>query len=174
MYELDLLVGSITGKKNLVGFGVNFEKLDYETSSTLLESEDNIDYYLKWTYDSYDRAVFPNKGTLLKYTWAIDFAHIFEDDKLYNCVDLYLSNYVPINEKLSLISAISIDKITGEDKKDIHEKDKEYLEKSHKNACDIAERLEWKEIHCVNKNGEIKSIEEIHEEIYNVIKKVIS
>lgn len=115
LYELDLLVGSITGKKNLVGFGVNFEKLDYETSSTLLESEDNIDYYLKWTYDSYDRAVFPNKGTLLKYTWAIDFAHIFEDDKLYNCVDLYLSNYVPINEKLSLISAISIDKITGED-----------------------------------------------------------
>ena len=34
--------------------------------------------------------------------------------------------------------------------------------------------LEWKEIHCVNKNGEIKSIEEIHEEIYNVIRKVIS
>ena len=87
--------------------------------------------------------------------------------------DLVIFLNMPTNKALELISKRN-NKITGEDKKDIHEKDKEYLEKSHKNACDIAERLEWKEIHCVNKNGEIKSIEELHEEIYNVIKKVIS
>jgi len=115
LYEMDLLVGSITGKRNLVGFGLNFEKIDYDTSSTLLESEDNVDYYFKWTYDSYDRAVFPNKGTFLKYTWTIDFAHIFEDEKLYNSANLYLSNYAPFSEKLSLISSINIDKITGDD-----------------------------------------------------------
>ena len=115
LYEADLLVGSITGKKNLVGFGLNLEKLDYETESAKLENENNIDYYVKWTYDSYDKAVFPNKGTLLKYTWTIDFAHLFEDDKLYNSVELYLSNYAPINDKVSFISAINIDKVTGED-----------------------------------------------------------
>lgn len=87
--------------------------------------------------------------------------------------DLVIFLNMPTNKALELISKRN-NKITGEDKKDIHEKDKDYLEKSHKNACDIAERLKWKEIHCVNKNGEIKSIDEIHEEVYNVIKKVIS
>ena len=115
LYEMDLLVGSITGKRNLVGLGLNFEKVDYDTNSSLLETENNIDYYFKWTYDSYDRAVFPNKGTFLKYTWTIDFAHIFEDDKLYNSANLYLSNYAPINKKLSFISSVNIDKITGND-----------------------------------------------------------
>ncbi len=35
-------------------------------------------------------------------------------------------------------------KITGEQKKDIHERDGAYLEKSHANACNIAEKV-WME-----------------------------
>lgn len=59
-------------------------------------------------------------------------------------------------------------KITGECKKDIHEKDEEYLAKSHKNACEISSKLGWMEVSCVD-GDRIRSIEEIHEEIYTKV-----
>lgn len=59
-------------------------------------------------------------------------------------------------------------KITGELKKDIHEKDIEYMKKSYENACEIAEKENWVRISCV-KNGKLKTIEEISEEIFNVV-----
>lgn len=63
-------------------------------------------------------------------------------------------------------------KITGTEKKDIHEKDMEYLKKSHNNACYIAKKLGWAEISCTE-GDRIKSIEEIHEELYGMVKKII-
>ncbi|MGL5056113.1 MAG: dTMP kinase [Fusobacteriaceae bacterium] len=63
-------------------------------------------------------------------------------------------------------------KITGEMKKDIHEKNHEYLKKSHDNACEVAKLQNWVEIMCVEKNR-IKTIEEISEEVFNVVKKLI-
>lgn len=113
-YDLDFLVGSITGKKNLVGFGLNFENLDFD-DNIKNKDEENLDYYIKWTYDSYDKTVFPNKGSYLKYLWNIDLKNIFQDDKLYNNLNLYLSNYAPITKKLSLISALNIANISGSD-----------------------------------------------------------
>ncbi|MCJ8342002.1 MAG: thymidylate kinase [Cetobacterium sp.] len=63
-------------------------------------------------------------------------------------------------------------KITGEDKKDIHEKNKEYLRKSHENACEIAKKYNWIEIKCVD--GErLKTIDEINDEIYEEVKKIL-
>ena len=63
-------------------------------------------------------------------------------------------------------------KITGEEKKDIHERDKEYLKESHANACKIANTYNWKEIKC--SDGErIKSIEEIGEEVFSLVEKVV-
>ena len=47
-------------------------------------------------------------------------------------------------------------KITGEEKKDIHERDKEYLKESHANACKIANTYNWKEIKC--SDGELSLI----------------
>lgn len=111
-YNLDFLVGSITGKRNLVGTGINLEKIDYDDTNKNL-NETNIDYYIKWTYDSYDKTVFPNKGTYLKYTWNIDFKNLFQDDKLYNSFNLYLNNYAPLTKRLSLISAVNIANIAG-------------------------------------------------------------
>lgn len=61
-------------------------------------------------------------------------------------------------------------KITGEEAKDIHERDEEYMKKSYENACNISKKQNWKEILCV-KNGELKTIEEISEEIYSVVNK---
>ncbi|QNM16251.1 thymidylate kinase [Fusobacterium hominis] len=62
-------------------------------------------------------------------------------------------------------------KITGESQKDIHEKNKEYLKKSYDNACEIAKKYNWQEIKCVNK--ELKSIEDIGEEIYNLVSSLL-
>ena len=59
-------------------------------------------------------------------------------------------------------------KITGEEKKDIHERDEEYLKKSYENACEIAKKQNWKEIKCVE-NNRLKSIDEISKEIYKLV-----
>ena len=56
--------------------------------------------------------------------------------------------------------------------KDIHERNPEYLEKSYLNACRICERFKWKRIKCV-KNGEIRSIDDINDELYNEVKAVL-
>lgn len=63
-------------------------------------------------------------------------------------------------------------KITGEEKKDIHERDREYLKESHANACKIANIYNWKEIKC--SDGErIKTIEEIGEEVFSLVEEVV-
>ncbi|WP_101475179.1 dTMP kinase [Fusobacterium sp.] len=62
-------------------------------------------------------------------------------------------------------------KITGESQKDIHEKNKEYLKKSYDNACEIAKKYSWQEIKCVD--TELKSIEDIGEEIYNLVSSLL-
>lgn len=63
-------------------------------------------------------------------------------------------------------------KITGEEKKDIHERDKEYLKESHANACKIANIYNWKEIKC-NDGERIKTIEEIGEEVFFLVEEVV-
>ncbi|MBO3445724.1 thymidylate kinase [Clostridium sp. CCUG 7971] len=59
-------------------------------------------------------------------------------------------------------------KFTGEDKKDIHESDIKYLEDSYNNSLYIADKYNWKKINCVE-NNELRSIDSIHEEIYQVV-----
>lgn len=56
-------------------------------------------------------------------------------------------------------------KITGEAQKDIHEKDYDYLIASYNNSREIAQKYDWTRIECVQ-NGEIKPINQIHEELY--------
>lgn len=61
-------------------------------------------------------------------------------------------------------------KFTHESKKDIHERDKNHLIDAFNAACDVAVDYNWYTIECV-KNGEIRTIEDIHEEIFKEIKK---
>ncbi len=62
-------------------------------------------------------------------------------------------------------------KITGEMEKDIHEKNSEYLEKSYNNALYVAKKCGWNVIECV-KDGKLRSIEDINDEIYDLVMKV--
>lgn len=63
-------------------------------------------------------------------------------------------------------------KFTGEQEKDIHESNKEYLVNCYNNSLDIVNKYGWKRIRC--NNGEVlRSIEDISEEVYGLVKKYI-
>ena len=61
-------------------------------------------------------------------------------------------------------------KFTHQSQKDIHERDKNHLLNSYNAACSLVDTYGWHEVKCV-KNDEIRTIDDIHEEIYNEIKK---
>ncbi|HHY26139.1 MAG TPA: deoxynucleoside kinase [Desulfitobacterium dehalogenans] len=54
---------------------------------------------------------------------------------------------------------------------DIHEKNRNYLNESYENAQKIRIRENWININCVTE-GRLKTIDEIHEEIYEVAKTI--
>ena len=63
-------------------------------------------------------------------------------------------------------------KFTHTQTKDIHERDVNHLKDSYNAAVSLVDKYDWKEIKCVE-NDKIKSIDEIHEEIWKEIKKHI-
>ena len=63
-------------------------------------------------------------------------------------------------------------KFTHNEKKDIHERDQKHLEESYNAACSLAKKYNWNEIHCV-KNDILRTREDIHEEVYEVVCKEI-
>lgn len=85
--------------------------------------------------------------------------------------DLVIFLNMPTEMAVKLMEARK-NKITGEEKKDIHEKDTSYLKKSYDNACDIAKKYNWQEIKCVE-NKRLKTIEKIGEEIYTLVKEIL-
>ncbi len=62
--------------------------------------------------------------------------------------------------------------IEGGKSHDIHESSKEHLKDAYERACYLAKKFDyWREIKCVENEKDIRTIEDIHEEIYNLIKK---
>ena len=64
-------------------------------------------------------------------------------------------------------------KFTHDTKKDIHERDEAHLRDAYNAACSLATKYGWSEIKCVE-DGRLKTREEIHEEILNIVEKVLS
>lgn len=60
-------------------------------------------------------------------------------------------------------------KFTGGTEKDIHESNKGYLIDSYNNALKVAEKYNWNKVNCAS-SGNLRPIDEIHEEIYNLVK----
>lgn len=61
----------------------------------------------------------------------------------------------------------------GEIDKDIHERNSEFLVISYNNSLEIARKYCWIKISCI-KNDKIRSINEIHNDIYNVVKELLN
>ncbi|MBR6523502.1 MAG: thymidylate kinase [Clostridia bacterium] len=62
------------------------------------------------------------------------------------------------------LMAARANKIDGSEKKDIHERNKEYLAATYSAALEVAEKFGWEHVMC-GRNGEPLSIEEIHREV---------
>lgn len=65
-----------------------------------------------------------------------------------------------------------VNKIDGSKVKDIHERSKEYLERSYNNAKYIANKYKWETVECSYK-GEILGEHIIADKIYNEVKKIL-
>lgn len=65
-----------------------------------------------------------------------------------------------------------LNKITGEEEKDIHESNKEYLIKSYNNSLKIADKYSWNKVKCTEGES-LRTIDDIHEEIYTKVKEII-
>lgn len=64
-------------------------------------------------------------------------------------------------------------KFSHTQEKDIHERNAKHLEESYKAACSVSQKYGWYEIKCVE-NENLRTIDEIHEEIYKEVKRKIS
>lgn len=82
-----------------------------------------------------------------------------------DCV-IFLDVPSEISQKLMADRA---NKFTGGEEKDIHESDEAYLAKCYQNSLEIADKYGWKKIQCT-KGNQLKTIEMIHEAIYNEVK----
>ena len=63
-------------------------------------------------------------------------------------------------------------KFTHSTQKDIHERDKSHITDSFNAACSVAQKYNWYTVECI-KEEQIRTIEDIHEEIYQEMKKHI-
>ena len=59
-------------------------------------------------------------------------------------------------------------------KGDIHEVDADYLASCRKTALRAAEHCGWYRISCVDERGQLRTIEDIHREIWGIVSKSIS
>lgn len=96
------------------------------------------------------------------------------DDYEYNLFKIPRPNEVvflnvPVDYSIKLMEDRN-NKFTGEKEKDIHEKDVDYLKKTYENSLYIADKYNWKKVECV-KNNNLRTIDDISEEIYNIVKK---
>ena len=78
---------------------------------------------------------------------------------------------MPVEKSIQLMENRE-NKFTHETKKDIHESDKNHLIDAYHAACEVAKEYDWYEIQCV-KEDTIRTIEDIHEEIFAEVKKHI-
>ena len=77
---------------------------------------------------------------------------------------------MPIENAVDLIKNRE-NKFTHQDKKDIHERDVNHLKDAYKSQDAISKNIIGNEIKCV-KNNEIRTIEDIQQEIYNEVKNI--
>lgn len=107
------------------------------------------------------------KDKFLNWLWDFEFNMfgIPVPDKVF-----FLNISTEVSEKLM---AERENKFSHEKEKDIHESNKEYLNKIYKNAEYLIKKFNWDEIKC-EINGALRSIDDIHEEIYSKVLPVIN
>lgn len=85
--------------------------------------------------------------------------------------DLIFFIEMPVEKSLELARAREAYK-TG-NQKDVLEENTEYMTKSYNTGINLARKLGWTIIHCTDKKGNVKHIDEIHAEIMAETKKFL-
>jgi len=99
--------------------------------------------------------------------WLLDFEFKLFQLPVPDCVILL---DMPPEYSCTLIRG-RVDK-SGKKEKDIHEQSYGYIVKTYHNACEIADKYGWHKINCLA-GSRLKGIEEIHEEIYKIVRDII-
>jgi dTMP kinase len=100
----------------------------------------------------------------------LDWLYEFEYKKLgLPCPDLVIYLDVPTDYTEKMMRKREQDTNTTAD---IHEKDMQYLATCRETGRAAAEHYGWKVIHCV-KDGQMRSIEDIHQEIYAAVRQCL-
>jgi len=97
------------------------------------------------------------------YKWLFDFE--------YNLLGLPAPDHVFLLDMPISCAAKLLEKREGK-QIDIHEHDLEYLEQCHDAACQAADLFSWHRIKCTE-NNHIRSIEDIHSELYARVREVL-
>ena len=96
--------------------------------------------------------------------WLFDFEYKLMGIPAPDCV-IYLRVDPVLSQKL-LAKRYDND----ETKKDIHERDVDYLRRSEKSADYCAEKLGWSVVECAD-GGEMRSIEDISDEVFGIVRE---
>lgn len=167
-------------------FGTNPDDVDAYVSSTFYAVDRYASY--KTEYESF----YKGGGIVLadRYTTSnmVHQASKIKDEKEKEKYLAWLWDYefnlykIPIPEKVffldvkpevsKALTENRPNKITGESKKDIHERNYEYLISSYENALMLCEKYSWERIDCTE-GGKLRSIEDINDELYERMKKYL-
>lgn len=81
---------------------------------------------------------------------------------------------VPVETSLSLLSneRAAKNNALADGEKDTVEKDRMYLERSYESAEALAENKDWHVVECTHE-GAMRTPEEIHEDVYNVVRRLL-
>lgn len=113
-----------------------------------MESDSEKEEYISWLYDfEYEKMGLPKPDMV-----------IFLD---------------MLPEISAFLNEARKNKITGEETKDIHERDLSYLKASYDNAHFVAKNQNWHRIDCAP-NGNLRTIEDISKEILAAVKETIN
>ena len=85
--------------------------------------------------------------------------------------DMVIFLDMPVENARELM-ANRANKIDNSQVKDIHESNADYLQQSYDNAVFVANKYNWTTVHCA-KDGNVRTIEEISEEILEKVKEIL-
>lgn len=120
---LGLFLGSVIGRKNLSGIGIDYtsvyyDSLGYERRNIDFDkrNERDLSMYFKSTYDSYNSNAFPTRGTYtnIELRVSLDFLNKNDEDNFeFYKTEIYTSKYFPINKKFSFNLAFAYERVDG-------------------------------------------------------------
>ncbi len=165
-------------------FGKKAEDVNAYAASTFYAVDRYASFRMKWKewYDAGDIIIADRYTTSNMVHQAVKFSDLQERENFLTWLwDLeFVKMGLPVPSMvifLEMAPEFSESLITSRsDKmhqvKDIHEQDQAYLQRCHAAYCQLAEKYGWFTISCVN-NKQLKSIEEIHNEIYAFLSTVL-